>query len=101
MRVLVTGDRGLIGGALVKLLRARGDDVVGLGRDRGRTPWWDVDAGHVEGSLEGFDAVVHLAGENIGARRWTDEQKQRIHDSRIRSTELLARTLAGCERKPS
>jgi uncharacterized protein (TIGR01777 family) len=100
VRVLVTGASGLIGSALVDALGARGDEAVGLGRDRTRTPWWDVDGDHIEGSLDGFDAVVHLAGESIGARRWTDEQKARIHDSRTKSTDLLARTLAASDRKP-
>jgi uncharacterized protein (TIGR01777 family) len=100
MRVLVTGASGLIGSALVEALRARGDDVAGLGRDRERTPWWDVDAGHIEGDLDGFDAVVNLAGESIASHRWTDAQKTRIRDSRIEGTALLTRTLASCARKP-
>ncbi len=100
MEVLVTGSSGLIGGALVRALEARGDHVVKLGRGSG-TPSWQPGAGTINGSLEGFDAVVHLAGEPIAGRRWTDAKKARIRDSRVRSTELLATTLAKCERKPA
>jgi uncharacterized protein (TIGR01777 family) len=99
MRVLVTGASGLIGTALSDALRARGDTVVPLRRGGG-DPSWDPEGGVIEGSLEGFDAVVHLAGESIGARRWTDEQKARIRDSRTVGTDLLARTLAATAAKP-
>ncbi len=45
---------------------------------------WDPEAGRIDApALEGVDAVVHLAGEGIGEHRWTDEQKQRIRDSRV------------------
>ncbi len=50
--------------------------------------------------LEGSDAVVHLAGENIGAGRWTDKRKRRIHESRVRSTEVLARAIAESADRP-
>ncbi len=99
MRVLVTGASGLIGTALREALLARGDEVVALGRGD-QTPSWDPERGVIDGSLEGFDAVVNLAGENIGAKRWTDEQKARIRDSRVIGTGLLARTLAAADAKP-
>lgn len=50
--------------------------------------------------LEGFDAVIHLAGENIAAARWTPQQKDKILKSRVQSTRLLANTLAGLRHKP-
>jgi uncharacterized protein (TIGR01777 family) len=52
-------------------------------------------------SIEGFDAVVHLAGENIAARRWTAAQKSKIRDSRVKGTTLLATTLGRLKRPPS
>jgi hypothetical protein len=50
--------------------------------------------------LEGLDAVVHLAGENIATGRWTAEKKAKIRDSRVRSTRLLCDTLAGLKQPP-
>ena len=62
---------------------------------------WDPDAGRIDApALEGVDAVVHLAGEGIGERQWTDEQKRRIRDSRVRGTAALAGAIASRERKP-
>lgn len=51
-------------------------------------------------SLEGIDAAIHLAGENIAEGRWTDEKKQRIRESRVKGTRLLSETLAQLRRKP-
>ncbi len=62
---------------------------------------WDPAAGRIEGeALEGIDAVVHLAGEPIAARRWSPAQKQRIADSRARGTALLAGALARLDAPP-
>jgi len=104
MRVLVSGSHGLIGGALVRRLDGDGHSVVRLvrtGATSGDEVAWDPAAGTIDGpALEGFDAVVHLAGEGIGERRWTPEQKRRILDSRAAGTSLLADTLAGLRKKP-
>src|SRR5690349_1248054 len=104
MRVFVTGGTGLIGARLVRALRRRGDEVVVLSR---RDDAWKqcgsdctfvrgdpAEAGPWADTLAGCDAVVHLAGENIFARRWTPTFKQLIRDSRVRSTENLAAALA-------
>lgn len=92
MRVLVTGSHGLIGSALVSALRARGDDVTALTRPHG----WDPAAGTIDrGVIAGHEAVVHLAGESLGEKRWTPEQKARIVESRRAGTSLLAASLAG------
>ncbi len=104
-RIAVTGATGLIGRALTSSLAGDGHRVVRVVRDRAATGSedvvWDPEAGTIDAArLEGVDAVVHLAGEPIGASRWTDEQRRRIHDSRQRGTDLLARTLAGLERRP-
>ncbi len=104
-RIAVTGATGLIGRALVTSLSGDGHRVVRVVRDpRAAGPEdvvWDPEAGTIDAAgLEGVDAVVHLAGEPIGASRWTDEQRHRIRDSRVRGTDLLARTLAGLERRP-
>jgi hypothetical protein len=99
--VLVTGATGFVGSAVVRALEARGDRVVKLSRGANSSLSWDPEQGRIDGSLEGFDAVVHLAGEPLAALRWNEAKKRRIRDSRVRGTELLAATLANCERKPS
>lgn len=103
MRVLISGVYGLIGGALAKSLKADGHDVAGLVR-RVKNPGdvaWDPENNQLDaGAIEGFDAVVHLAGESIAKGRWTQAKKRRIRDSRIVGTRLLAETLGILSRPP-
>lgn len=62
---------------------------------------WDPVGGRIDASaIEGIDGVIHLAGENIAAGRWTAARKARIRDSRVRGTRLIAGTLARLSRKP-
>jgi uncharacterized protein len=102
--VAVTGSTGLLGRALVDRLRAAGTPVVRLVRRAPRGPGevaWDPGSGSLDAAgLEGVDAVVHLSGENIGAR-WTPERRRRIRASRVDATALLARALAGLGRPPA
>jgi uncharacterized protein len=103
MRIAITGSSGLIGSALVRSLEVDGHDVVRVVRRDGGvgTVHWDIDRGEIDAAgLEGLDGVVHLAGEGIAEKRWSDEQKARIHDSRAKGTELLAGALAGLSAKP-
>jgi uncharacterized protein (TIGR01777 family) len=104
MDVVVTGSTGLIGTALFDALAAGGHRPIRMvrGEATGDSIRWDPEAGTIDAaSLEGVDAVVHLAGEGIAAKRWSDEQKRKILESRTKSTALLAGTLAGLTRKPS
>lgn len=106
MKVLVSGSSGLIGSALIRNLESGGHDVHRLLRPQSpeapNAVMWDPAAGTLDPrDLEGFDAVVHLAGENIANRKWSPEQMARIRDSRVGSTALLARTLAGLDSPPS
>jgi len=97
MRILITGATGLVGLALMKRLVAEGHDIVALARaaaTSGRATW-DPSSGRFDSTLlEGVDAVVHLAGENIADGRWTAAKRQRIQESRVAGTRLLASTLA-------
>ncbi|HEX2078870.1 MAG TPA: TIGR01777 family oxidoreductase [Longimicrobium sp.] len=104
MRVAVSGSTGLIGGALVERLAREGHTVSRLVRSASKAKpgdvVWDPEGGTIDAAaLEGVDAVVHLAGENVGSR-WTEEKKRRIRDSRINGTRLLAHTLARLARRP-
>ena len=103
--VIVTGSHGLIGSALGAALAAAGDRVIPLVRAEGPVPRgalsWDPSRGRLDpGGLEGVDAVVHLAGENIAAGRWTAQRKASIRRSRIDGTTLVARTVAGLRKPP-
>ena len=103
MHVVVSGSSGLIGTALAKSLSAGGHRVTRLVRrvPRPGEARWDPDGGTIEtGALHDVDAVVHLAGAGIGDHRWTDSYKRTLIESRQRSTDLLARTIAGLEHRP-
>lgn len=104
MKVLLTGAHGLVGSALNPFLTTGGHSVEPLRRKKtsqaGRGVFWNpAEVGIELDKLEGFDAVVHLAGESI-VGRWDDEKKRKIRDSRVKGTRLLAETLAKLERRP-
>ncbi len=104
-RVLITGSTGLIGRHLAAVRRDRGDEVVGLTRGEssadGTLVRWNPSGSSLDPVLvSGFDAVVHLAGENIGEGRWTSGKKARIRGSRVRGTRLLSETLAQTDSPP-
>jgi len=91
MKVLLTGATGLVGTALTAGLKGEGHEVVSLRRPDD----WNPEKGTINTDrLNGVDAVVHLAGENIASGRWTAARKQRILESRTRGTTLLAETLS-------
>ncbi len=104
MRVAITGSSGLIGTALRQRLEADGHVVVAVrrGAPRAGEIAWDPEAGRLDpADLAGLDAIVHLAGEGIGDRRWTPEHKRRVVDSRIKGTKLLSEALAACDERPA
>ena len=101
MKIVVRGSTGLIGSALVPRLVGEGHEVVPLVRRRvppgERAFSWDPEAGTIDrAGLEaaGIDAVINLAGENVFGR-WTPAKKQRIRESRVLGTRLVADAIAG------
>ncbi len=104
LRVLISGASGLIGRQLSAFLSAAGSEVWTLVRRPPRTPReirWDPMASVLDPTeLEGFDAVIHLSGEDIAGGRWTRARRRLILESRTRSTPLLAGLLARCQQKP-
>src|SRR3954467_10005521 len=98
MRTLVSGSHGLVGKALINSLTSDGHEIVRLVRNRpsdAAEVEWHPNQGKIDAlSLEGLDAVVHLAGESIASSRWSDEKKRSIRDSRVKGTSLLSDALA-------
>jgi uncharacterized protein (TIGR01777 family) len=104
MKVLISGSHGLVGTALIKSLAAKGHEVVRLVRYSPTSEAeieWSPDRYSIALSrIEGFDAVVNLAGESIAEGRWTDEKKKRIRESRVKGTKLLGDALANLTDSP-
>jgi len=99
VRIVIAGGTGFIGAPLVERLIARHDDVSVLSRNpnkvtAGRGVQWDGKSGGAwTGEIDLADAVINLAGENIGAGRWTAERKRRLIDSRLDATNAIADAL--------
>ena len=106
MKILISGSHGLVGSALARSFIEEGHEVVRLVRyERSSdTPEieWHPNHGRIDPQrLEGFEVVVHLAGESIASGRWNEEKKRSIRDSRIKGTLLLSETLAQLSRPPA
>jgi uncharacterized protein len=104
MKILITGATGLIGRAICRRLSDEGHQLVVLSRQpekakvvgNAKVFSWQPELGPPERMVwEGVDAVIHLAGEPIDATRWTDEQKRRIRDSRVKGTRHLMMGIGG------
>ncbi len=106
MKILITGASGLIGRELQKSFTKKGYELLLATRSDPKKPneiHWDTREGFAAEDLprlEGLDAAVHLAGENISGLRWTDEKKRAIRDSRVLGTRNLVETLASLTTKP-
>jgi uncharacterized protein (TIGR01777 family) len=104
-RILVTGASGLIGKALSTFLSTAGHEVWSLVRRPARSGTreirWDYLNRRIDrNDLEGFDAVIHLAGESIAAGRWNPKRKAAIRQSRVDATRFLAENLASLTKPP-
>ena len=106
MTVILAGGSGFLGSKLRAQLERDGHRVVNLTRsprfDRpGDVPWQpDGSAGQLTAHLEGADAVVNLAGENIAGTFWSEARKAQLRNSRVLATRTIGRAIAACERPP-
>ena len=105
MRVAITGASGLVGTALVTVLKSDGHKAVRLVRPGGTALADDVRWNPAEdelgaAALEGCDAIVNLAGASIGEGRWSETRKKILRDSRIHSTRVLVSGLVKVTRRP-
>jgi uncharacterized protein (TIGR01777 family) len=106
-KILISGASGLIG---TSLIRASGANQISLTRlvrksrpESQQEICWSPQFSPAmadAAQLEGFDAVIHLSGANIGAHRWTAAYKREIVESRVQSTHALAQLLAGLKNPP-
>lgn len=104
MKIVVTGATGFVGSALVPALRAAGHAVTVLSRNAAKAKAALGEVTAVDANLEepgpwtaalaDAHAVLHLAGESVGARRWNARQKQVVRDSRVESTRTLVEAIA-------
>ena len=104
MKVGVTGSSGLIAGAVIPHLRQAGHEVVRLVRHAAAKPderTWNPNGPPDPRLCDGLDAIIHLAGRNIAAGRWTPAQKAAILDSRSQGTRCLADSIARAARRPA
>jgi len=106
VRIVIAGGTGFLGRALAETLAADRHDVTVLTRQsiggQARAVMWNPngDSGPWAAALDGADAVVNLAGESIGGRRWTAAQKQRILDSRLNATRSIVAAIRASRSAP-
>ncbi len=106
MKILITGSSGFVGSELYSFFSHYGHDIVRLIRPGSRTLSGSCIQANLESNqinlpdLEGFDVIIHLAGENITNKKWTEKQKKKIFDSRVLSTKNLAVAIAGLQNPP-
>ena len=102
--VLLTGGTGMIGTHLQKLLTGKGYAVIVLERDNAKEKStqdknityakWNVEKGEIDkDAIASADYIIHLAGANVAEKRWTDERKKEIVESRTKSGDLLVKSL--------
>lgn len=96
MKILLSGSSGLVGSAVLEMLFNEGHEITCLKRGSKAGQIWNTDVL----KNTSFDAVVHLAGDNIASGRWTKRKKKSIYDSRIHGTRELIRYLHGTKIPP-
>ena len=102
--ILISGGSGLIGHKITQLLELKGYSVAWLSRSqqKHKSFVWDVEKQTIDPeAMDWADAVIHLAGAGVAEKRWTDERKKIILDSRIQSTRLLFDAIEKATEKPN
>lgn len=106
MNILITGASGLVGSATADYLSQQGHMIYRMSRTDTSAPFYWQDQGHHQWDIHwdesiAIDAVIHLAGENIGTTRWSAEKKRRIVDSRLDTTTALVNKLQMLTNRPT
>lgn len=113
-KILITGATGLIGKRIVKELSKKGDQIKIISTNEQKAKFLFNDINSIEiyqntsydnpeklkQILDGCDAIFNLAGANVGDKRWTEEYKKEIYNSRVETTKLLVQTIKLCDNKP-
>ena len=102
MNILITGGSGLIGSAVVEHFVNEGHTIFSLQRNKSNETegFWNFDRLNEYGADTSIDVVIHLAGENIAAGRWTKRKKALILESRVKGTNELVSFLSSQDQKP-
>lgn len=103
MRIAITGSSGLIGSALTERMRAIGHEVLPVTRGNPEQPTalWDPARQWIrDGALDGIDAVIHLAGEDIAGKRWSESRCRLLWESRVDATRLLVDHIGSLSSRP-
>ncbi len=103
MRILISGASGFVGAPLVSFLVSNGHTVISLSHSQGSSTsiFWDPE-NKIAGKdlFEGFDGVIHLAGEPLSFTRWSEKKKEKIKNSRIEGTKFLSQILSSLSKPP-
>lgn len=105
MKIAITGSHGFLGTALIEELKAKGHEVIAIVRSSNNVDdiLWDINKQSIDAQKlddAKVDVVVHLAGEGIAEKKWSDNEKKEILESRVLGTKLLVKTLSELKNKP-
>ena len=111
-KIIITGATGLIGRRLCDSLAKSGNEITIFTTNPGKAAetikyakefvdWNFLKINEWEKIIDGTDAVIHLAGASIAGKRWDEDYKKRIYDSRIISTKNLVTAIGKAQSKPS
>jgi len=104
-KILITGASGLIGSELSTYLSMKNFEVVHLSRGNSTNNYksynWDITKSFIEErALENVDCIIHLAGAGIADKRWSNNRKKEIINSRVKSADLLHKEINKLKKKP-